>query len=306
MGGEAQRRAVGDVVGLAGAPALDGRDDRARRVHEVDPRQDAAPVVGDGKLPLAQHRDDAVGTAGAVEETEAQRDALQSLGLEHEPFLGAHRRDVPFQLRGGAGRSEGDVLGDDLVAVVAVSVPEDHRLRDEPPCAGRARGLDEMCGAFRAQRVGRVHVPVPQGCLAQGGRGVDDRVEVPAVDGPQQRVAVHQIGADAVAGAPAETGDVVAGFGQGPGDVPAENAARAGQEDALVRRHARATNGACRNVTSLGAAHPHGPRTSPSGHGASVPGAPQSAYTYGVVVVSGWKPSRARTGRLWPEASTWT
>jgi len=112
------------LYGLAGAPAFDGGGHRAGRVGEFDPTADPAVVVGGGQLPLAQHGQDGVGAAGAVEEAEAEGDALQPGCLEGELFLGAHALDVLFQLRRGAARAEGVVLGDRAGAEVPVAVAE--------------------------------------------------------------------------------------------------------------------------------------------------------------------------------------
>ena len=99
MGAEPHRGAVRDVVRLPRAAVSDRRGHRAGRVGEFDPRQDPAVVGGGGQLPLAQQGQDVVGAAGAVEEAEAQCDALQPRPPEGELFLGAHPGEVPFQLR---------------------------------------------------------------------------------------------------------------------------------------------------------------------------------------------------------------
>jgi hypothetical protein len=85
---------------------------------------------------------------------------------------------------------------------------------------------------------------------------VDDGVEVLSVDRAEQPVAVQEVGADAVARSSAEAGDLVAGVGEDLGDVPAEDTAATGEEDAptalvaLVRRHDDATDHVGADVTS--------------------------------------------------------
>jgi len=60
--------------------------------------------------------------------------------------------------------------------VVAIAVPEDERLGEEPLGAEHFRGGQQVGGAFGAQPVGQRHAAVLARRLLQGGELVDDRV----------------------------------------------------------------------------------------------------------------------------------
>ena len=181
---EAHRLVVHDVVGAAGGRLVERRDRRARRVVDVDARQQAAIAADRRQHAALRHRDHVDGRRrlGSVEQTVAQHDAFDRAGpvrLEDLRFHRAHRL-------GGGTHIFGDRRGR--------SANQCERAADQALRAGRDRRRDQVAGAVDAQAVGRDQVASAlRSAFRQRGQLVHDVGRTRSDDDAAQGVGVERV-----------------------------------------------------------------------------------------------------------------